>query len=75
VIQFFAFLLALRRAIYATNAIESIHLELRKIVKAGGHFSSDAAATKLIRLPLRNITAVGPAAAAPGLGNYPVAPR
>jgi transposase-like protein len=38
-----------------TNAIESLHMQLRKIIKARGHFPSDEAATKLIYLALRNI--------------------
>ena len=40
----------------ATNAIESINAQLRKIIKSRGHFPSDDAATKLIWLALRNIT-------------------
>jgi transposase-like protein len=40
-----------------TNAIESINARLRKILKTRGHFPSDDAATKLIWLALRNITA------------------
>jgi putative transposase len=40
-----------------TNAIESLHSQLRKIIKTRGHFPSDDAATKLIWLALRNITA------------------
>jgi transposase-like protein len=40
-----------------TNAIESIHARLRKIIKSRGHFPSDDAATKLIWLALKNITA------------------
>ncbi len=43
--------------IYTTNAIESINARLRKITKTRGHFPSDDAATKLIWLALRNITA------------------
>ncbi|MCR6496986.1 IS256 family transposase [Thermomonas sp. S9] len=46
-----------RRIIYTTNAIESVHSRLRKIIKSRGHFPSDEAATKLIWLALRNITA------------------
>jgi len=57
VIPFFAFAPAVRRVIYTTNAIESIHSQLRKIIKTRGHFPSDDAATKLIWLALRNITA------------------
>ena len=55
VIPFFAFPPAVRRLIYTTNAIESLHSHLRKIIKTRGHFPSDDAATKLIWLALRNI--------------------
>ena len=57
VIPFFAFPPAVRRVIYTTNAIESINARLRKIIKTRGHFPSDDAASKLIWLALRNITA------------------
>jgi transposase-like protein len=56
VIPFFAFPPAVRRVVYTTNAIESLHSRLRKIIKTRGHFPSDDAATKLIWLALRNIT-------------------
>ncbi len=57
VIPFFAFPPAVRKLIYTTNAIESLHSQLRKIIKTRGHFPNDDAATKLIWLALRNITA------------------
>ncbi|HET9485277.1 MAG TPA: IS256 family transposase [Xanthomonadales bacterium] len=57
VIPFFAFPPAVRRVIYTTNAIESVNARVRKIIKTRGHFPSDDAATKLICLALRNITA------------------
>ena len=57
VIPFFAFPTAVRRIIYTTNAIESLHSEVRKAVRVRGHFPNDEAATKLIWLALRNITA------------------
>ena len=57
VIPFFAFPPQIRRVIYTTNAIESVHARLRKIIKTRSHFPSDEAATKLIFLALRNITA------------------
>ncbi len=57
VIPFFAFPRAIRRVIYTTNAIESINARLRKIIKTRGHFPSDDAASQLIWLALRNITA------------------
>lgn len=57
VIPFFAFPPAVRKVIYTTNAIENINSQLRKIIKTRGHFPTDEAATKLIWLALRNITA------------------
>jgi len=57
VIPFFAFPPDVRRVVYTTNALESVHAQLRKIIKTRGHFPSDEAATKLIWLALRNITA------------------
>ena len=57
VVPFFAFPPAVRRVIYTTNAIESVNSRLRKIIKTRGHFPNDEAATKLIWLALRNITA------------------
>jgi len=55
VIPFFAYPPEVRKIIYTTNAIESLHMQLRKIVKNRGHFPSDEAATKLLYLALRNI--------------------
>jgi len=57
VIPFFVFPPAVRKVIYTTNAIENVNAQLRKIIKTRGHFPSDDAATKLIWLALRNITA------------------
>jgi putative transposase len=57
VIPFFTFPPEVRRVIYTTNAIESVNARLRKIIKTRGHFPSDDAASKLIWLALRNITA------------------
>jgi putative transposase len=55
VVPFYAFAPEVRRVIYTTNAIESLHMQLRKIIKTRGHFPSDEAATKLIWLALRNV--------------------
>jgi len=57
VIPFFAFPPDVRTVLYTTNALESVHARLRKILKTRGHFPTDEAATKLIWLALRNITA------------------
>lgn len=55
VIPFFDFPPDIRRVIYTTNAIESLHSTIRKVIKNRGHFPNDEAATKLIYLALRNI--------------------
>jgi putative transposase len=55
VIPFFAYPPEVRKIIYTTNAIESLHMQLRKIVKNRGHFPNDEAASKLLFLALRNI--------------------
>jgi putative transposase len=57
VIPFFAFSPEVRRIIYTTNAIESLHSQVRKAIRNKGHFPSDESATKLIYLALRNIAA------------------
>lgn len=54
VTPFFAFPPAVRKLIYTTNAIESLHMRLRKIIKTRGHFPTDDAATKLLWLAIRN---------------------
>lgn len=51
----FAYPPEIRRILTTTNAIESLHSQLRKIIKSRGHFPSDDAATKLLYLALRNI--------------------
>ena len=56
VIPFFNFSPEIRKIIYTTNAIESLNMQLRKVLKNRGHFPSDEAATKLIYLALQNIT-------------------
>jgi len=57
VIPFFAFSPEVRKIIYTTNAIESLHSQVRKAIRNKGHFPSDQAATKLIYLALRAIEA------------------
>lgn len=52
VIPFLTFPAEIRRAIYTTNAIESLNFQLRKIIKSRGHFPSDEAAVKLLYLAL-----------------------
>ncbi len=44
-----------RRAVYTTNAIESLNMSLRKVIKTRASFPNDEAAFKLLYLALRNI--------------------
>lgn len=46
----------MRRLLYSTNAIESLHRSVRKVLKVRGHFPTDEAAAKLIYLVLQNVT-------------------
>ncbi|MCE7509563.1 IS256 family transposase [Alloalcanivorax xenomutans] len=57
VIPFFAFSPEVRKILYTTNAIESLHSQIRKTIRNKGHFPHDEAATKLIYLSLRQIEA------------------
>jgi putative transposase len=55
VIPFFAFPAEIRRIVYTTNAVESLNMSLRKIIKTRGSFPSEDAALKLLFLALRNV--------------------
>ena len=54
VVPLFAFPPDVRKMIYTTNAVESLHRSLRKIIKTRGSFPSDEAATKLLYLAIQN---------------------
>jgi putative transposase len=54
IIPFFAFPEEIRRAIYTTNAIESLNSSLRKILGNRSLFPNDDAVLKLVFLALRN---------------------
>jgi putative transposase len=51
---FFAFPAEIRKVIYTTNAVESLNMSLRKIIKTRGSFPNEDAAVKLLWLALRN---------------------
>ena len=53
---FFAYPMEVRKIICTTNAIESLHSQLRKAVRVRGHFPSDEAASKLMFLVLREVS-------------------
>jgi len=57
VIPFYDYPPEIRKMIYTTNAIESLNMQLRKVLKNRGHFPSEEAASKLIYLALRKIVA------------------
>lgn len=50
----FDFTAEIRKAIYTTNAIESLNMSLRKIIKTRGSFPSEEACLKLLFLGLKN---------------------
>jgi putative transposase len=53
---FFAYPEEIRRVIYTTNAIESMNMSLRKVIKNKRVFPSDEAALKQLYLALKNIS-------------------
>lgn len=53
---FFEYPEEIRKIIYTTNAVESLHSTARKIIKTRGLFPSDEAAIKLLYLAIRNLT-------------------
>jgi putative transposase len=56
IIPFFDFPEEIRKIVYTTNAVESLHMTLRKVTKNRGSFPSQEAAIKLIYLALQNVS-------------------
>ena len=54
VIPFFGFPPDIRRVIYTTNAVESLNMSLRKIIKTRGSFPNEESALRLLYLAIRN---------------------
>ena len=52
--EFFKYPPEIRRAIYTTNAIESLNYQLRKVIKNKSTFSTDDAILKILYLAIRN---------------------
>jgi len=52
---FFAYPADIRKVIYTTNAIESLNMSLRKVIKTRGSFPNPEAALKLLFLALEHI--------------------
>jgi putative transposase len=55
VIPFFAFPNEIRHAIYTTNAIESLNMTLRKVIKNHRAFPTDESALKVVYLAMHNV--------------------
>jgi putative transposase len=56
VIPFFEFPEEIRKVIYTTNAVESLHMTLRKATKNRGSFPTQEAAIKLLYLALQKVS-------------------
>jgi putative transposase len=56
IIPFFAFPADIRKAIYTTNAIESLNMTLRKVLRNHRSFPTDESALKVIYLAIHNIS-------------------
>ena len=56
VIPFFAFPQDIRKAIYTTNAIESMNMTLRSVLRNHRSFPTDESAMKVVYLALQNIS-------------------
>ena len=52
---FFAYPADIRKVIYTTNAVESLNMSLRKVIKTRGSFPTEEAAIKLLYLGLTHI--------------------
>jgi putative transposase len=57
VIPFFEFPAEVRKVVYTTNAVESLHSSLRRVIKTRGSFPTEEAAFKLLYLALTKVAA------------------
>jgi putative transposase len=55
VTPFFAYPPEIRKVIYTTNAVESLNMSLRKVIKTRGSFPNEEAALKLLYLALERV--------------------
>src|SRR5262245_22830870 len=58
-VPFLAYSPEIRKVIYSTNAIESVHARLRRSVRARGHFPTEQAAMKCPYLAVRSLDPTG----------------
>jgi len=55
IIPFFAFSPEIRKVIYTINAVESLNMTLRKVIKTRAAFPTEQAALKLLYMALQNV--------------------
>ena len=55
IVPFFAFPADIRKVIYTTNAVESLNMTLRKVIKTRASFPNEESAIKLLYLALQNV--------------------
>jgi transposase-like protein len=58
-VPFLAYSSEIRKVIYSTNAIESVHARFRRAVRARGHFPNEQAALKCLYLTIRSLDPTG----------------
>jgi len=58
-VPFLAYNPEIRKVLYSTNAIESVHARLRRSVRARGHFPTEQAAMKCPYLAVRSLDPTG----------------
>jgi putative transposase len=58
-VPFLSYSPEIRRIIYSTNAIESMHARFRRAVRARGHFPNEQAALKCLYLTIRSLDPTG----------------
>jgi hypothetical protein len=58
-VPFLDYSIDVRRVIYSTNAIESLHARMRRATRARGHFPTEQAAMKCLYLVVRSLDPTG----------------
>jgi putative transposase len=58
-VPFLDYSVEIRRVIYSTNAIESLHARMRRATRARGHFPNEQAAMKCLYLVVRSLDPTG----------------
>jgi len=58
-VPFLAYSPEIRKVLYSTNAIESVHARLRRSVRVRGHFPNEQAAMKCLYLAVRSLDPTG----------------